>query len=162
MAEIKEVFEVIGYFLLLDKQGGFFWFHGTVLLKRESFLVFILTQEGHLRSRRFSCYEESSLFPSSSWLQTIVSSSVTQLQSRATENFLKPFVVSQASSIISKGIHHANTSLVSPKDLKLLWLKNDVKTPPKTQVFKVSSSRLTRLIEESKPWEELKPWRCTW
>lgn len=43
MVEIKEVFEVIGYFLLLDKQGGFFWFHGTVLLKRKNFLVFILT-----------------------------------------------------------------------------------------------------------------------
>lgn len=46
MVEIKEVFEVIGYFLLPGKQGGFFWLHGTVLLKRE--LVFILTQEGHL------------------------------------------------------------------------------------------------------------------
>lgn len=31
MVEIKEVFEVIGYFLLLDKQGGFFWFHGSSL-----------------------------------------------------------------------------------------------------------------------------------
>lgn len=37
MVEIKEVFEVIGCFLLLDKQGGFFWFHGTVLLKIENF-----------------------------------------------------------------------------------------------------------------------------
>lgn len=34
MVKIKEVFEVIGNFLLLDKQGAFFWFNGTVLLKR--------------------------------------------------------------------------------------------------------------------------------
>lgn len=31
MVEIKEVFEVIGYFLLLDKQVGFFWFCGSSL-----------------------------------------------------------------------------------------------------------------------------------
>lgn len=59
---------------------------------------------------------------------------------------------------MSKVIHHAKTSLIIPRDLKLLlYLKNIVKTPPKTQMFQLSSNRGTKLIAESKPQEELEP-----
>lgn len=36
------------------------------------------------------------------------------------ENILRPFVASRASLMMSKGIHLAKTSLIIPKDLKLL------------------------------------------
>lgn len=113
MVEIKEVFEVIGYFLLLDKQGGFFWLHGTVLLKRKNFLVSILTEEGHVRASRFFCYEKGSFFPQLHACKPCCH--LLQLQSMEqghSENLLKPFVASRASLMMSKGIYLAKASLI--------------------------------------------------